>query len=184
MGHISMNLPAPLARRSAHRPRAAIAALLLCLWLALPALPAEARPAAPRRVPAFHLPTLTGTVSPDSLRGKVTLVDFWASWCGPCRRSFPWLSGLYARHAAQGFTVLAINLDKSRDLADEFLAQFPAPFTVAFDPQGRTAESFGVSAMPMSYLVGRDGTILASHLGFDPRDTGPLEHQVEEACRR
>ncbi len=135
-------------------------------------------------MPNFLLPTRTGYVSPDSLRGKVVLIDFWASWCGPCRQSFPWMNDVYSRYAAQGFRVVAIDLDKSRDLADEFLAEHPATFTVAFDPAGKTAEAFDVSAMPTSYLVGRDGQILYSHAGFDPRRTASLENQIQEACRQ
>ncbi len=146
--------------------------------------PAWARAATPRRAPAFVLPTRTGTVSPDSLQGRITLVDFWASWCDPCRRSFPWMNDLYARYAASGFRIVAIDLDKSRDQADDFLARFPATFTVAFDSAGKTAEAFRVSAMPSSFLIGRDGTILYSHAGFDPRRTGDVERLIQEACRQ
>jgi thiol-disulfide isomerase/thioredoxin len=142
------------------------------------------RPTLHRRIPDFVLPTRTGFVSPDSMRGRVVLVDFWASWCGPCRRSFPWMSELYDRYSAKGFRIVAIDLDKSRDQADTFLESFPAPFTVAFDPTGKTAEAFHVSAMPSSFVIGPDGTILYSHAGFDPRKTGPIEDLIKEAYRQ
>ncbi len=145
---------------------------------------AQASPRAEARqpAPAFVLPARTGTVALDSLRGKVVLVDFWASWCGPCRSSFPWMAAMSERYGAKGLTIVAINLDKDRSLADAFLEKFPAPFTVAFDPSGRTAEAFGVAAMPTSFLVDRSGAVVYAHAGFDARKTGPLETLIAEAC--
>jgi cytochrome c biogenesis protein CcmG, thiol:disulfide interchange protein DsbE len=133
--------------------------------------------------PGFTLATRTGTVDLDSLRGKVVLVDFWASWCEPCRRSFPWLASLHQRYAQRGLTIVAINLDKDRAAAEAFLKRFPAPFPVAFDPPGKSAEAFGVSAMPTSYLIGPTGTVLYSHEGFTPKDTSGIEARIREACQ-
>ena len=149
--------------------------VLLALLALAHAWPAQAAPAAPRRAPAFVLPGRSGEVSLERFRGKVVYLDFWASWCGPCRASFPWMSRLAASHASDSLVVLAIDLDKERALADAFLEQHPADFTIAFDPAGRTAEAFQVSAMPTSFLIGRDGTILWRHAGFDPRQAAALE---------
>jgi len=154
---------------------------LLLLALALPAGAKTARVAAASPAPGFKLPTRTGTVTLDELRGRVVLVDFWASWCGPCRQSFPWMSDLAEHNAANGFVVVAINLDKSREPAEAFLLELSPPFIVAFDPAGKTAEAYGVTAMPSSYLVGRDGRVLYRHAGFDLRDTETLEEHVKEA---
>jgi len=137
-----------------------------------------------RTAPSFTLPSRHGTVCSDSLRGKVVYVDFWASWCGPCRGSFPWLKSLHERFADKGLVVVAINLDKSRDDADAFLAKYPAPFTVAFDPAGKTAEAFHVAAMPTSFIVGRDGTLLHTHAGFDRKKVAAIETLIQEACER
>lgn len=131
--------------------------------------------------PAFKLPTLTGTVSLDSLRGQVVYLDFWASWCGPCRASFPWMTGLDKKYRSRGLRIVAVNLDKDRALADAFLADYAAPFTIAFDPKGNTAEAYGVSAMPSSFVIGKDGKVLLRHAGFDPQRTGTVELQIEEA---
>ncbi len=136
----------------------------------------DARPA-----PSFTLPGRAGPVALDSLRGKVVLIDFWASWCVPCRQSFPWLRALHDRYPARTFEIVAINLDKDRDAADRFLEEFPAPFAVAFDPAGKTAESFKVKAMPSSFVVGPAGTILYAHTGFDLRKTKGIETIIQEA---
>jgi cytochrome c biogenesis protein CcmG/thiol:disulfide interchange protein DsbE len=139
---------------------------------------------ADRAVPApnFELPTRTGSVSLDSLRGKVVLVDFWASWCAPCARSFPWLAAMEERYAAQGLAIVAIDLDHDREAADAFLERHPAPFQVAFDAGGKTAEAFKVRGMPSSFLIGPDGALLYTHVGFDPRKAGTLEERIRQAC--
>jgi thiol-disulfide isomerase/thioredoxin len=158
--------------------------LLLCL--AAPALAGKQAAGAPPAVsaPAFNLPTRDGTVSLDSLQGKVAYVDFWASWCGPCKQSFPWMKSLHERYAAKGLVVVAINLDKDRNAALEFLAKYPAPFTVAFDPSGKTAKAFKVWGMPTSYIVGPTGAILATHAGFDPKRTALIESEIQKALPR
>jgi cytochrome c biogenesis protein CcmG, thiol:disulfide interchange protein DsbE len=166
--------------------RRLIPSFLLFLFLALPVQAKPVPPAGPRGAPApaFSLPGRSGTVCLDSLRGRVVYVDFWASWCAPCRRSFPWLSTLHERYSAKGLTIVAIDLDKDRRKADAFLEEFPGAFLVAFDPTGKTAEAYRVSAMPSSFLIGPTGTLLSSHAGFDPRRTGVIEALIEEACSR
>lgn len=139
--------------------------------------------AALTRAPSFSLPAVHGQAALDSLRGRVVLVDFWASWCAPCRGSFPWMASLQKRYGPSGLEVVAINVDKERKLADLFLARFPAPFTVAFDPAGTTAQAYGVRAMPTSFLVGRDGQVLMTHPGFDPKKSAAVESRIVEALK-
>ncbi len=139
---------------------------------------------APRQVPSLVLRTAKGAMALDSLRGHVVVVDFWASWCGPCHQSFPWLDSLQTRYRDRGVVVVGVSVDKSLDAADAFVAGHPAAFTVAYDPAGRAAEAFGVQGMPSTFLVGRDGTLLASHVGFDARKTAPFETALQEACAR
>ncbi len=170
------------------RPLRWTAPILLALAFFVPSWSAAARDAvsAPATAPAadFTLPTAGGEVALRTLRGKVVLVDFWASWCAPCRQSFPWLNTIAARYAASDFVVVAIDLDKSREPAEKFLREFAPGFTVAFDPAGRSAEAYEVAAMPSSFLVGRDGQLLFAHAGFDPRDASAIESRIQEAIAR
>jgi thiol-disulfide isomerase/thioredoxin len=180
----------PARDRAASDSLRSPSAVLLSLFVAglivssdAPLVRAGHRGANPVAAPAFSLPTSRGTASLDSLRGQVVWVDFWASWCGPCRKSFPWMKTMAERYGPRGFSVVAISLDKSRDDADAFLADFPAPFTVAYDPSGTTAEAYKVKAMPSSYLIDRGGRITYSHAGFDIRATAAAETVIAQACR-
>jgi cytochrome c biogenesis protein CcmG/thiol:disulfide interchange protein DsbE len=100
------------------------------------------------------------------LRGHVVVVDFWASWCAPCRRSIPWLNAMQAKYADRGLVVIGVNVDKERRDAEKFLAETPASFEILFDSQGELPAKYGVSAMPSSYVFDGNGTLIAKHLGF------------------
>ena len=130
--------------------------------------------------PAINLPGINGAVASDSFKGKVVYVDFWASWCKPCKQSFPWLNDLQAHYKKVGFEVVAINLDQESGDAKDFLQKIPAQFTVAFDPSGKTAEQFHVQGMPSSYLIDRQGNIRSAHIGFREEDRARLEQAVSK----
>jgi thiol-disulfide isomerase/thioredoxin len=161
-----------------------VAALTLFLAAPAPAKTPSKVDAPARHAPPFSLPTRTGTVTSDSLRGRVMLVDFWASWCGPCRQSFPWMSALHDRYGPKGLEIVAINLDKDRRAAESFLEKYPAPFAVAFDPSGNTAKAYKVWGMPSGFVIGKDGTILDSYIGFNPKESKKIETMIEEAMAR
>ncbi len=114
-------------------------------------------------------------------RGKVVLVDFWASWCGPCARSFPWMKKMQDKYRKNGFVILAVNLDSERQLADQFVAQYQPNFDVIYDPQGRSAEKFTVPAMPTSVIFGRDGNVMKRHHGFLEKDLAEYEKNIQQA---
>ena len=99
-------------------------------------------------------------------KGKVVLIDFWASWCLPCKTSFPALDALYREYQEKGFEVLAVNLDERRHDADTFLEARPHRLTVLYDPKGVSPKAFGVKGIPSSFLIDRAGNIRFSHMGY------------------
>jgi thiol-disulfide isomerase/thioredoxin len=146
-------------------------------------LPTMSRAAAPGvAAPALSLPDASGrTVALDALRGKVVYVDFWASWCSPCKRSFPWMNEMAQRHGPQGFEILAVNLDRKRDDADRFLKSTPAGFTVVFDPAGVTPAAWQVKGMPSSYLVDATGKVVMAESGFRDDRKAEVEERIRAA---
>lgn len=109
---------------------------------------------------------------------QVVLLDFWASWCGPCRSSFPWMKRMQATYSHQGFKVLAVNLDQDRESAATFLREYPVNFPVLLDPDAKLPEAYGVMGMPTSYLIDRQGRIRAMHVGFRETDTQEYENAI------
>jgi cytochrome c biogenesis protein CcmG, thiol:disulfide interchange protein DsbE len=115
-----------------------------------------------------------------SLAGRVVYLDFWASWCGPCRQSFPWMETLKSTYGAQGLEIITVNLDGDRADADKFLKQFHPTFDVRFDPKGELAEFYKVQGMPSSVLIDRHGVTRFTHVGFRPVDGPVYESQVRQ----
>ena len=111
-------------------------------------------------------------------RGRVVYVDFWASWCAPCRQSFPWMNRLQGELGRDGLVVIAVNVDRERADADRFLHEHPAQFHIVYDPDGLLPEKFGVRGMPTSFLIDRGGHVQARHEGFLVRDRDALTQQV------
>jgi len=115
-----------------------------------------------------------------SFRGRVVYLDFWASWCGPCKQSFPWMETMKSTYAAQGLEIITVNLDTDRADADKFLKQFHPTFEMRFDPTGELAEFYKVEGMPSSVLIDRHGTTRFTHVGFRPVDGTIYEAQLRE----
>jgi thiol-disulfide isomerase/thioredoxin len=131
--------------------------------------------------PPCALTLSTGqTTGFDQFRGQVLYVDFWASWCGPCLLSFPFMNDLQHAYAGKGLHVLAINMDEKPADAARFLEQHPASFDVAPGPNGKCAKDLGVATMPTSFLIGRDGTVRVVHKGFRPGDVDELKAKLDE----
>jgi thiol-disulfide isomerase/thioredoxin len=116
----------------------------------------------------------------NQYRGKVLYVDFWASWCGPCAKSFPFMNELHQQLKDQGLQIVAVNLDENADDAKAFLAKYPASFTVMADASKQCAKDFDVKAMPSSYLIDRNGVVQHVHLGFRPGEAQELQVLVEK----
>ena len=121
-----------------------------------------------------------GTLDLASLRGKPVVLNFWASWCGPCKRSFPWMNELAQRYGASGLTVVAVNVDKKRADADRFLEATPAQFTVVYDAAGTTPAAWAVKGMPSSYLVDRSGRVVMVEQGFRDEQKAGVENRIRE----
>ena len=145
--------------------------LIACVAVAamLPAPSARAEDA-----PGFELPELAGSTprSLVDLRGRFVYLDFWASWCGPCRHALPVLDNLQRELAGERFTVLAVHLDERPEDGRAFLERFPVSYPVLSDPHGRVARAFALPGMPTSYLIDPAGRIVWRHVGFKRRD-GP-----------
>ncbi|MEL0027374.1 MAG: TlpA disulfide reductase family protein [Perlucidibaca sp.] len=158
---------------------------LICLLAGL-SLPVSAL-ALSRGEPApdFRLHDGQGrVVTLSSLRGRVVYLDFWASWCGPCRQSFPWMDGLQQRLGRDRLVVLAVNVDEDAEAASQFLKELRPGFSVVFDTQGRTALRYALPGMPASFLIGPDGRLLWGHLGFRAEDGSRLEAAIRQALPR
>jgi thiol-disulfide isomerase/thioredoxin len=119
-------------------------------------------------------------LDPNEFRGRVIYLDFWASWCGPCRQSFPWMEILKDSYGPQGLEIVAVNLDRDRADADKFLHQFHPTFDLRFDPKGELAERYKVQGMPSSVLIDRHGVTRFTHVGFRPIDARVYEAQVRQ----
>lgn len=111
-------------------------------------------------------------------KGDVLYVDFWASWCAPCRKSFPWMHTIQEKYHDKGLKVIAINVDKERELADVFLDTVPNNFTIVYDPDGALASVFHVQGMPSSFIVDDEGHIKITHKGFFENKTEVYEQEI------
>jgi len=129
------------------------------------------------------LPAL-GLSEVQSAKGQFVYIDYWASWCGPCRQSFPWMNSLQAKLGPKGLKVVAVNVDAKRADADRFLAHTPAQFTIAYDPQGLSAKTLAIKTMPTSMLVSPEGEVLFVHSGFKTEEAGQLEARILGAMSR
>jgi thiol-disulfide isomerase/thioredoxin len=130
--------------------------------------------------PQFTLPTLQAD-QPTALKqyaGKVVYLDFWASWCAPCRTSFPLLNKLHEKLKAKGFEVVGINLDEDKANAEKFLKEFPVSFTVLRDAKGEWADKFVVESMPTSFIIDKQGVVQNIHHGFASDDIKELEEKI------
>ncbi len=151
--------------------------LALTALLTWPVTAVEVAQAAPE----FDLPGHLAAVKLSDYKGKTVYLDFWASWCGPCKQSFPWMNDMQTRYGAKGLRVVGINVDQKTDDAREFLKDTPAGFDVAFDTSGKTPKSYAIKGMPTSVLIGPDGRVISVHSGFKDAQRTELEKQIKQA---
>jgi len=155
------------------------------LWLlGVFALPAAAGVKVGEPAPPVALPLLSPPASQElslaSLRGKIVYLDFWASWCGPCRVSFPQLEQLRQELGPRGFEVLAVNVDEQESDALHFLQELPVTYPVVRDGSGETPGNYGILGMPTGYLIDRKGVVRLVHQGYRKSDGEALRAAVIE----
>jgi thiol-disulfide isomerase/thioredoxin len=122
---------------------------------------------------------------PDTLKGKVVLMDFWASWCGPCGESFPVMEELQKKYGAQGFIIIAVNEDEKKADMEDFLKTHHVSFTVVRDAAQKLVDKTGIETMPSSFLLGPDGKVIFVHSGFHGSDTRKqYEQEIESLLKK
>ena len=133
-------------------------------------------------VPSFKARTIDGSksVAVEDYRGKVILIDFWASWCPPCLKSLPKYNDLRREIGTDNFEIVAVNVDENTEDAKKFLAKHPVSYPIAKDPKGILPGVFGVKAMPTSYLVDKNGVVKYVHAAFKEGDIEKLRVQIEK----
>ena len=160
--------------------RGVLSALVAAGFVAFPALAGELSGPAPD----FTLRSRAGeTVSLSELRGDVVMINFWATWCGPCRQEMPHLEALHQRYGDLGFKLLGVNVEKDSRLSDKFLKETPVTFDILFDPESGVSELYDVIAMPSTVLVDRNGNMRYIHHGYQPGYENEYQTQIRALLR-
>jgi peroxiredoxin len=134
--------------------------------------------------PDFRLADLTGKqVALSDYKGKVVVLDFWASWCGPCREELPVLERLNKSYAGQGLVVLGVNIDNQASAAKDFLKKLPVTFPVVHDAEKQVAKQFAPPTMPSSYIIDRSGKLRHVHAGYKASDAAKIETEIKELLK-
>jgi peroxiredoxin len=157
-------------------------ALLTILLFAAPAADAAVNPGAP--APAFTLAARDGgKVSLADLKGQVVMINFWATWCGPCRQEMPLLAQLHDKYEPLGFTMLGVNVEPDSAAAVAWLKGVPVTFPILFDTDSAVAGRFGVEGMPSSVLVDRNGQVRYIHRGYKPGDEAKYADMIRSLVK-
>jgi peroxiredoxin len=134
--------------------------------------------------PEFTLTDDNGAaVSMSELRGQVVMINFWASWCGPCREEMPLLQQIHERYEALGFTLLGINVEEDSAVAQAWLHERPVSFPILYDPKNRVSKLYDVVAMPSTVLVDRQGNVRYLHHGYQPGYENEYQDQIRVLVR-
>jgi thiol-disulfide isomerase/thioredoxin len=115
----------------------------------------------------------------SELEGQVVYLDFWASWCKPCRKSFPWMNRMQAKYSTQDLQIIAINLDAESDMAQTFLDKVPADIPIIYDPEGQIALDYKLVGMPSSYMIDKKGQVRIVHKGFFSDKENQYEQELQ-----
>jgi peroxiredoxin len=161
--------------------RKVIATTVAALSVALPAL-AGSSPAAP--APAFTLAARGGQeVSLAQYKGNVVMINFWASWCGPCRQEMPLLESIYKKYNKMGFTLLGVNVEPDSNAANEWLKATPVSFPILYDRDSTVSKLYDVAGMPSTVIIDRGGKLRVVHRGYKPGDENEYLDSIRTLIR-
>lgn len=157
-----------------------IAALAATFAIALPALAGSGAGPAPQ----FTLAARGGRqVSLAQYRGQVVMINFWASWCGPCRQEMPLLESIYKRYNKLGFTLLGVNVEPDSQAADEWLKETPVSFPILYDKESKVSKLYEVAGMPSTVIIDRSGKLRVLHQGYKPGDENEYLDSIRSLVR-
>ncbi|MEM8546773.1 MAG: TlpA disulfide reductase family protein [Pseudomonadota bacterium] len=166
------------------RRQGALAATVLLGLLAIGSVALASGGLSGATAPDFSLRNAAGEeVSLQDLRGEVVMINFWATWCGPCREEMPLLDELHSRYNRVGFSLLGVNIDDDQKRAEDMLDALGVTFPVVFDHTKRVSEQYGVSAMPVTLLLDREGVVRFVHHGYKPGYEDKYLEQIRELLR-
>ncbi|HEV3182315.1 MAG TPA: TlpA disulfide reductase family protein [Steroidobacteraceae bacterium] len=161
--------------------RKAITAIAAALTVSLPAL-AGSSGAPP--APAFTLAARSGQdVSLAQYRGQVVMINFWASWCGPCRQEMPLLESIYRKYNKMGFTLLGVNVEPNSNTANEWLRATPVSFPILYDRDSKVSKLYDVGGMPCTVIIDRSGKLRVLHRGYKPGDENEYLDSIRSLIR-
>jgi peroxiredoxin len=158
-----------------------LAAIIVTAGLALPALAADPTggPA-----PQFTLGSKAGqSVSLAQYKGQVVMLNFWASWCGPCRQEMPLLESIYKKYNRLGFTMIGVNVEPDSNAANEWLKQTPVSFPILYDKDSKVSKMYDVAGMPSTVIIDRAGKVRVLHRGYKPGDENEYLDSIRTLVR-
>ena len=158
-----------------------LAAIIAAAALALPALAADptGSPA-----PAFTLGSSAGSnVSLAQYKGQVVMLNFWASWCGPCRQEMPLLESIYKKYNRMGFTLIGVNVEPDSNAANQWLKQTPVSFPILYDKDSKVSKMYDVAGMPSTVIIDRTGKVRVLHRGYKPGDENEYLDSIRSLIR-
>jgi peroxiredoxin len=137
-----------------------------------------------KRAPDFTLKSLSGkNIKLSELRGRVILVNFWATWCAPCKEELPFFNGLYQKYKGVGLEILGVNIDKVGSNASQMSQSLSLSFPILLDSAGKVSGLYQIRSMPTTFVVGKDGTLRYTHWGFGPSDPTRYESEIRGLLR-
>jgi len=163
-----------------NRIAATVAALIIAAIIPLAAPGASSNGPAPQ----FTLAARGGSdVSLAQYKGKVVMINFWASWCGPCRQEMPLLENIYRKYGKLGFTLLGVNVEPDSKAADDWLKQTPVSFPILYDSQSKVSKLYDVAGMPSTVIIDRKGNVRVLHKGYKPGDENEYLDSIRSLIR-